>query len=326
MGDQTVTSQNVVDDFPDDARAYLPYIEFYITNVCNLACDDCNRFNNHDFGGHYLWKDYAKMHEDWSRHVRFQKIAIMGGEPLLNPTVCDWVDGINGLWQRRVQIMTNGTRLNKTPDLYNRLVSFREDGDFYRGNWIGVSIHNHTDTERYFDEIHQFLQGSVTYYHRDDPANVDNCYTWGAAHAFVDSNGMRVHVWDYTSFYPAAVSRNSAGRFGVSDSDPELAHQQCGFRMFKCHHFMAGKIYKCAPVALFPEFDRQHAFDISEQDRQLMYSYPALTLDSAAQASEFFEQIDQVIPQCKFCPVHGQSSVNKMLFSRAKNRQQGVFR
>jgi hypothetical protein len=319
-------SQNVVDDFPNDVRAYLPYMEFYITNVCNLACDDCNRFNNHDFRGHYLWRDYLQIYHEWSQHVRFQKIVIMGGEPLLNPTVCDWVDGINSLWNRRVQIMTNGTRLNATPDLYNRLVNFREDRDFYRGNWIGVSIHNHNDTQRYFDEIRQFLQGTVTYHHQDDADNIDQRNTWGAAHAFVDSNGMRVHVWDYTSFYPAAVSRNQINGWQVHDNDPDSAHQHCGFRQFKCHHFMAGKIYKCAPVALFPEFDRQHQFDITAQDRELMHSYAALTIDRAAQAQEFFNQIDQVIPQCKFCPDHNKTTNNRMIFSRSKNRAQGVFK
>ena len=317
---------NIIDDDATDPRAYLPYVEFYVTNVCNLACDDCNRFNNHDFRGHYLWQDYEHVYRAWSQHIRFQKVAIMGGEPLLNPTVCDYVDGINELWNQRVQIMTNGTRLNQVPGLYERMVRYRQDGDFHRANWIGVSIHNENDTERYFDEIHQFLQGPVTYYHRDDPANVDNCHTWGATHAFSDSNGMHVHVWDYTSFYPAAVVRNSAGRFGLYDSDPELAHEQCGFRMFKCHHFMAGKIYKCPPVALFPEFYRQHEFDISPQDREILHGYAALTLERASEARDFFANIDQVIPQCKFCPVHGHTGVNKMLFSRAKNRQQGVFK
>ena len=317
---------NIPDDTPSDPRAFLPYIEFYITNVCNLACDDCNRFNNHDFRGHYLWSDYADQHELWSRHVRFQKIAIMGGEPLLNPSCCDWVDGINQLWGRRVQIMTNGTRLNNTPDLYNRLVQFREEGDFYRGNWLGVSIHNVHDTERYFDEIRQFLQGTVTYHHRDDADNVDQRQTWGAAHAFVDSNGMRVHVWDYTSFYPAAVSRDQANQFRVHNSDPDLAHEHCGFRMFKCHHFMAGSIYKCAPVALFPEFDRQHKFDLDPEDRELMHGYPALTVDRAAEAEEFFQQIDQVIPQCKFCPDHNRSVNDRVIFSRVKSREKGVFK
>lgn len=317
---------DITDHTPDDPRAYLPYVEFYITNVCNLACDNCNRFNNHDFAGHYLWSDYAHIYKEWSRHMRFQKVAIMGGEPLLNPSVCDYVEGINRLWDQRVQIMTNGTRLNRVPGLYERMIRYRQDGDFYRANWIGVSIHNSDDTDRYFDEIHKFLQGPVTYHHRDDPDNIDNCFTWGATHAFSDDNGMHVHVWDYTSFYPAAVSRDHLGRFQVENNDPDLAHEQCGFRRFHCHHFMAGKIYKCAPVALFPEFDRQHEFDISDQDRELMHSYEPLTIDRAVQAHDFFDRIGNVIPQCKFCPI-GRAGHNKIIFSRLKNRKLGgVFK
>jgi MoaA/NifB/PqqE/SkfB family radical SAM enzyme len=63
----------------------------------------------------------------------------MGGEPLLNPTVCDYVDGINELWNQRVQIMTNGTRPNRVPGLYERMVRYRQDGDFYRANWYSLA-------------------------------------------------------------------------------------------------------------------------------------------------------------------------------------------
>ena len=49
------------DDHPDDPRTFIPNIEFYITNVCNIACPQCNRFNNWNFKGHQIWKDYYRM-------------------------------------------------------------------------------------------------------------------------------------------------------------------------------------------------------------------------------------------------------------------------
>lgn len=319
--------RSIPDEDPADPRIFVPNIEFYITNVCNLTCTDCNRFNNHDFRGWQDWADYASDYEIWAQHIRLQRITIMGGEPLLNPTVLDWVDGINDLWQRRVQILTNGTRLNHVPKLYDRLVRFREQDNFYRGNWIGVSIHNPRDRDRYFDEIKQFLQGDIQYHHQHDADNVDNCQTWGAAHAFVDSNGMRVHAWEYTSFYPAAVHMNDRGRLSLYDNDPETAHRGCGFAMFKCYHFIRAKIYKCGPVALFAEFDLQHALDLSDSDRLLVNSYHPLTVDSVAdQGRDFFATIDQPIPQCKFCPVATTHGVNRDLFAVSKKKHsQGVF-
>jgi molybdenum cofactor biosynthesis enzyme MoaA len=38
-------------------------LEVYITNVCNLSCRGCNRFNNYNFKGHQLWADHADEYE-----------------------------------------------------------------------------------------------------------------------------------------------------------------------------------------------------------------------------------------------------------------------
>jgi hypothetical protein len=93
------------------------------------------------------------------------------------------------------------------------------------------------------------------------------------------------------------------GKFSLHDSDPEVAHQTCSFRMFKNYHMINGKLYKCGPVALMPEFDEQHHFEISDQDRVLLNSYRPLTVDEYdVRGEEFLRTIDNVIPQCKFCP------------------------
>lgn len=312
----------IEDEDSGDPRLFIPNIEFYITNVCNLTCKNCNRFNDHDFTGWQRWSDYESQYQQWSKHVRLQRVTILGGEPLLNPTICDWIDGINSLWGKSVQVLTNGTRLNHVLGLYDRMVKFSDAKLPWVKNWIGVSLHNEKDRERCFSEIEKFLQGSIKYYHATDPINTNQSYTWGANHAFVDSNGMRVHVWEYDSFYRAAVQKTLDGRFVLFNNDPVEAHQACGFAQFKCYHFIRAKLYKCGPVALFPEFDQQHTFDISEQDRQLLNSYLALSADEvSARGREFLSHIDDVIPQCKFCPTSADQrnekiyAVNKRLGS-----------
>lgn len=291
------------DDDPSNHRLFIPNVEFYITNVCNLTCSNCNRFNDYDFKGWQRWADYEDIYRAWSSRVRLQRITILGGEPLLNPSLLDWVDGINNLWDRSVQVLTNGTRLNKFPDLYQRLNAWRSKSMPWVSNWIGVSLHNPNDREKCFDNIRQFLQGDVKYVHRDDPENTNNSYTQGGDHAFIDRNGMRVCVWEYQDFYTAAVQKNSLGRYTLHNSDPEQAHAGCGFAKFKCYHFVKGALYKCGPVALFPEFDQQHNFDISDNDRALINSYQPLTVDQFdQQGQEFMKHIDDPIPQCKFCP------------------------
>lgn len=293
----------IQDDSPDDPRHFIPYVEFYITNVCNLTCTNCNRFNDFNFSGWQNWNDYKDDYTEWAKHVRLQSVTILGGEPLLNPSLLDWVTGINQLWQKNVQILTNGTRLNKVKGLYEILLKNNDPLAPGMKNWVGVSLHNPNDRDRCFDEIKKFLKGNIKYVHKDDPLNVNCCYTFGGDHAFIDENGVRICVWEYLDFYPSAVHKNAQGRFTVFNNDPIEAHSKCGFAQYKCYHFIRGNLYKCGPVALFPEFDQQHIFDISDSDRQIMHSYTPLTAyEFEEKGKEFFKTIDSAIPQCKFCP------------------------
>jgi hypothetical protein len=287
-----------------DSRRHLDYAEFYITNVCNLTCTNCNRYNNFEFKGWQDWKDYEAEYEEWAKHIHIQRLVIMGGEPLLNPTILEWIRGLNRIFKKNVQVLTNGTRLNHVPGLYEAINTSNDPEIDFNSNWIGVSLHNENDRERCFEEIRKFLKGKIRYYHKDDPQNVNNRFTYGATHAFYDENNVMVCVWEYDSFYNAAIQKNSAGRYVVHDNDPEQAHSVCGFVQYKCYHFIKAKLFKCGPVGLFPEFDKQFNLDISEQDRQLMNSYrPLSAFEFQDRGHEFLNHIDDVIPQCKFCPV-----------------------
>ena len=309
----------IIDSNPTDPRKLISNIEFYITNVCNLNCVNCNRFNNFDFKGYQKWSDYKEIYTEWARHVKLQRVTILGGEPLLNTTILDWIDGINNLWNVPVQILTNGTRLNKVAGLYDRLTQPVDPNKLGIRNWIGVSLHNQNDRDRCFEEVKNFLHGDVRYYHHTDPLNVDNAMTFGATHAFVDSNDVRIPIWEYDSFYRAAVHLNDHGKFTLYNSDPDKSHAGCGFAMFKCYHFIKGALYKCGPVALFPEFDAQYHLDITDQDRDLLNSYAPLKVDQFAdRGSKFLSEIDQAIPQCKFCPEFSHDEENSVVFATLK--------
>ena len=219
------------DDHPDDPRIYVPNIEFYITNVCNLACPQCNRFNDHAFTGYQKWSDYEAEYTDWATKIRLQKVCILGGEPLLNPTICDWITGINRLWGKRIQILTNGTHINRVPGLYDALNNYRESM-FKAKNWIGVSVHNANDLERHFEEGKKFLKGeNIQFLTKEQTRN-------GSDYAFVDDNGMEVHYWLQDNFHKSAVQKDDQGKFTLHQSVPEEAHNNCGFVKYQCHHFI----------------------------------------------------------------------------------------
>jgi organic radical activating enzyme len=276
-------------------------VDLYITNVCNLTCENCNRFNNFDFRGWQRWSDYENQYEQWGKLVKLTAVTIMGGEPFLNPTLIDWVRGVNRIFGIDVQILTNGTRFRHVPGLYEALLSEDENRQH---NHIGVSLHNPDQFERLKDDILYFLKGPVEVYHKGLENN-----TWDSDYQFIDSNGVSVNVHIVDRFHSSAIKHawkiNTQLQkvFVLHNSNPFFAHQNCGFVQFKSYHFIRGKFYKCAPVALMPEFDQQHRLHISDQDRTLLNSYQPLSVDNFENYhEEFFADLDNPIAQCKFCP------------------------
>jgi len=273
-------------------RILIDKLEFYVTNVCNLTCSGCNRYNNYKFAGHWTWADAEPVLEKWAEKIDIQHPVILGGEPLLNPDIVAWINGIRRLWPRYsgVQVQSNGTRLDLVKGLYEAL-------DPWEGNWIGISLHADEHREPLFARIRNFLQHPIT--ETQDPAD-----PIGSRYQFIDINKRKVHVWVNDTFVQSNIIEQPNGRFGLYNSNPDLAHENCTYRRFKNYHMIRGKIYKCGPVALMAEFDNQYQFDISAEDRAIIHAPGrGLGIDEwDSRGADFLANIDCVIPQCKFCP------------------------
>lgn len=295
-------------------KHFFKKIEFYITNVCNLTCNHCNRYNNYNFTGWQRWSDYEATYEKWAEYVDIDHIVILGGEPLLNPDILEWARGINRIFKRNVQILSNGTQLNKVKGLYETLQVV--------GNWMGISWHNLNTIDEFDAEVRKFLKGDIIKLDKNHPNN-----KFGADIVWIDSNGVSIPLWLQYNFYESSIKSLGNGQFTLHDSDPVKAHSICGFAEFKNYHFIKGKLYKCGPVALLPEFDQQYKFDISDSDRKLLNSYQPLTVDDyPTRGTEFLANIDQPLAQCKFCP---SNQTFQQIFAvskkQAKNQQESIL-
>lgn len=265
---------------------HIPYCEFYITNVCNLACPGCNRFNNYHFTGYQKWQDYADEYRSWSQEVTIGSIAILGGEPLLNPTFLDWVNGIRDLWPRvPMRVITNGYHLLKVKNLYETVRRNRVE------LWVG--IHNKMHKKQTIDRVHQFLQGPIS-------SEFDDSVPYQHKLRLTDANGITVVIEYNWWFHQGALVQTLTG-FIPHNSDAEKAHQNC--HMKDCHHFIKGKLYKCGVVALLPEFEKQHNLIMSTEDQELLLSYRPLEINDDIEVKKhFIGNLSKSIPQCKFCP------------------------
>lgn len=272
-------------------RYIFDRLEFYITNVCNMTCSGCNRFNNYKFAGWQSWDEAEPILAQWAGKIDIRHPVILGGEPLLNPDIVKWIKGIRKLWPDHsgVQVQSNGTRIDRVPGLADAL-------DPRQGNWLGISIHDPTDRENIFSKVRNFLGPTVVETQNfNDPI--------GSKYQFSNANKIKIHAWDSDKFVQSSIINLSTGGHTLHQSNANLAHENCTYRRFKNYHMIRGKIYKCGPAALLPEFDDQFPFNIDEQDRQLLHSYRPLTVDEYdSRGQEFLATIDDAIPQCKFCP------------------------
>lgn len=340
-------------------KHHLDYCEFYITNVCNLNCTDCNRFNNLAFSGHQDWNSCKEKYQVWSQRLSISTISILGGEIFLHPDVCTWLDGIASLWpDANIKFITNGTQMHRIPDLYDRL-------NRYQGRVrLEINVHNQSEFDDRIKWAHQFLKGKrktwpehcwsvgyenirdVTWPRCDLPEQFHQLPSWiqqecherglnlpqptNIAPSWVDENQIRVNVVPAWRFYSSALRITPDG-LQLHNSDPEVAMKACYFK--SCHHFIDGYLYKCGPVGLFPDLIHQFPVNINDDDRNLIGSYrPASPYWDDATLEVFLQGLRNAdaIPQCKFCPestveCHDILSSNKKIPIKKLSNQRRVY-
>lgn len=137
---------------------YIPNAEFYITNVCNFNCTNCNRFNNLNFSGRQSWHDYQSVYKKWAQYLGIDNFTILGGEPMTSPDYLDWFEGVHHLWpDANGSLLTNGHYLK--PDnhrLYDIL--HKSNGKLH----LCIGLHNENRINSVLDTVNQFLKAPVT--------------------------------------------------------------------------------------------------------------------------------------------------------------------
>lgn len=279
----------------------LKYSEINITNVCNYSCTNCQSLNNFAFKGHQMWNDYCEEYTNLSKLIDIDQIQIIGGEPTLNPDFEKWVEGISSLWPNsKLQISTNGSRLDKLDTKIYQILK-KHKGTLW------ITCHDADLYDSFLEFSTQFLDTIVT-------DTVDN-YDWKNSYeksktdptvelstvsrTITDKNSVEVILDWSQSFVQSAIDLLDDCRLGIKyNSDPVEAHDICYFK--SCHQLNKGKLYKCPLVSVLPDFLDQFDVFMTDEDKELAYSYRPLTVND--NVFEFVNSINEPIPQCKFCP------------------------
>ena len=318
----------------------LPYAEIYLTNVCNLACDNCNRFNNFAFKGHERWVDRAQSFEKWSNIVDIETITIIGGEPFTNPDIAIYIKEIRRLWpSSMINVATNGTHLHKIKGMINDL----------RNNniQIKISLHSHQLAQKIESELDNIMEHPVSINYKFEDFHIDawqksynqikgsdwpDCnspydfkhlpdhirYECHHEHGFsyenfisgvatkkiIDAKGLKIEITWYDNFHESAVLLDSKNNIAtLHNSDPEKSVDVCDQKF--CHTFKNGKLYKCGTAAVLPDFINQFNIKIKAEEKNIINSYEAASPDwDHIKLKDFIDELGrgEHISMCRFCP------------------------
>jgi organic radical activating enzyme len=271
---------------------HLKFAEFYITNVCDLTCENCNRFNNFQRTGRIDWEE--SQYVDFAKQFNIDRISIIGGEPLNHPGINDYIVGISKLWpDTGLHVTSNGLAINRRKRLYETCVE--------NNVTLEISLHDVDSVDKVvMAEVNKFTQqnGSDWNSHSETINHIDRDgvpFTTTADY-MIDLNGFKIE------FTPAYIFGSTSIKEFVGliplphNSDPEDAYHQCGLR--NSHTFHDGNLYKCGFIAAGKEFVKSRG---AEKHWKKLFDYVPLTMQQYKSDWEkgFFSAEDV----CSLCPV-----------------------
>jgi len=203
------------------------YAESIVTQVCNLVCTGCSTYSDLPHKGYKTWDTGKEEILPWLERVKFEHYGIMGGEPLINPRIKDWLVGIRELMpETTIRFPVNGTLLHKHYDLIDLLHEL--------GNVIfKITVHK--------DDIQ--TEKNIKY--------VFDRFNWESIHEFgVDryktTNNFKFQINKPKEFF--MTFKNKYKNAEPYNSNPEDAFEVCHQK--QCPLLHNGRIYKCSTSGL----------------------------------------------------------------------------
>jgi hypothetical protein len=93
-----------------------------VTQACNLSCHGCSNYSDLVHKGYLTWEQARLEIVPWLERVDIQDFGILGGEPLMNPDIRNWIVGLRELLPAsQIRFTTNALLLEKNFDVVDLL-------------------------------------------------------------------------------------------------------------------------------------------------------------------------------------------------------------
>lgn len=277
----------------------LSLVQFYISHTCNLSCPNCLSLNNFAISGHDFY-DHDLVSQ-WADTIDIDDLTIIGGEPLSNPDLDNWVTGLKSVYPDVVdfKICTNGTLLDQWVEsaktwINNQVVieiSVHSSKHLEQINAAIEKIVEHLDVETFSGNYPDYV---FPEYYRE----YNKIIFYKQFPAFIINYNFEFSEWGVKSIEPNKLNfyRNNA----------EIAHKHCPYK--DCHYIYKGEMYKCGTlVGAKALIERYHVDTLSNI---LISHYKPISLTDPDIKNKLSTITEKSIPQCAMCPVGEHNSVS----------------
>lgn len=246
----------------------LHNLELHVSHACNLACQQCSHFSNFNHKGMITPEEADKQMGLWSGRMLPYYFSLLGGEPTLNPELCEIVRIARGHWPHsKLQLVSNGFNLHRHPDLPRVLEE--------TGCYLELSIHHDSDE----------------YTRRLEPVR-ELVSEWQKSHL------LKVNWRSSNTRWRRAYKGHGASMMPYEDNQPEKSWDACCSKW--CPQIHDGKLWKCPQMAYLSM--QASKYDLHEAWNPYLKYTPLSPDCTQEQLAEFVSRKTESC--CKMCPAN----------------------
>ena len=215
---------------------HIEELQLYISDRCDMSCDGCITYNNWSWGSRLSIAAHRDNWLLWRDQITVGSLTILGGEPMLNPELAQWIGLIQSLAIcSQLRVCTNGAHQDRWDPAWTE-----------QGVVLEISAHSPEDLAR----AEAWCRAQWPHSRRTESR------AEGSAHAV-----NRIIQWHSAGVLLAEVReawqfnqwpwRLAQGQITWDQlRDPKLEYEHCLVK--DCAYMMGSRLYRCPQQALFP--------------------------------------------------------------------------
>lgn len=277
----------------------VPHLEWHVSHACNLSCESCTHFANHNHNQIISKETLKKWYSLWNKKISPKRMAILGGEPLLNKEICDIIYLTKEMWTQpsdsNYWITTNGLLLENYPELP---IALRETKCM-----VMISIHGDKNSKSYYKK---FKTISSLLYDWDKRYNIKlvDCKNDDEFKRLQPTDDKTYVIYrDMTEDWSRSYNGFGMNSLPFEDKNPEMSWNNC-VAGNECFQLYNENIFKCSMTAYLNLQKQKYGDNLSSKWNPYLEYVPLKPNSSDEDIIEFFNRKSESI--CGMCPKNPQ--------------------